>query len=86
MAGRGEALRVASPSSGADAHGAGAPDALILPEYVVVDARLFYHHGRLSLDLSFKNVTNETYFNGNGSSLIFPGEPFSVLGRVAWSF
>jgi outer membrane receptor protein involved in Fe transport len=61
-------------------------NARTLPDYVVVDAGLFYHGGRLSLDLSFKNVMNETYFIGNGSSFIFPGEPFSVLGRVAWSF
>lgn len=61
-------------------------NAVTLPDYVVVDASVFYRRGRLSLDLNFKNVTNETYFNGNGSSFIFPGEPFSVLGRVAWSF
>jgi iron complex outermembrane receptor protein len=64
-------------------------NALTLPDYMVVDASVFYRRGRLSLDLNFKNfknITNEIYFNGNGSSFIFPGEPFSVLGRVAWSF
>jgi iron complex outermembrane receptor protein len=61
-------------------------NAVTLPDYVVVDAAVFYRRGRLSLDLNFKNVTNETYFNGNGSSFIFPGEPFTVLGRVGWSF
>ena len=61
-------------------------NALTLPEYTVVDAAVFYRRGRLSLELNFKNVTNETYFNGNGSSFIFPGEPFRVLGRVGWRF
>ena len=51
-----------------------------------MDASVFYRRGRLSLDLNFKNVTNETYFNGNGSSFIFPGEPFQVFGRIGWSF
>jgi outer membrane receptor protein involved in Fe transport len=52
---------------------------------VVLDAAVFYRRGRLSLDLNFKNLTSETYFNGNGT-FVFPGEPFSVLGRVGWSF
>jgi iron complex outermembrane receptor protein len=61
-------------------------NALTLPDYVVMDAAVFYRRRRLSLDLNFKNMTNETYFNGNDSSFIFPGEPFQVLGRVGWSF
>jgi len=61
-------------------------NAVTLPDYVVVDASVFYRRGRLSLDLNFKNITNETYFNGNGSSFIFPSEPFQVFGRIGWSF
>ena len=38
----------------------------------------------LSVSVNF-NLTDETYFNGNGN-VIFPGEPFSVLGRVALTF
>jgi outer membrane receptor for ferric coprogen and ferric-rhodotorulic acid len=58
---------------------------LTLSDYVVLDAAVFYRRGRLSIDVNFKNLTSETYFNGNGT-FVFPGEPFSVLGRVGWSF
>ena len=58
-------------------------NAVTLPDYVVVDAAVFYRRGRLSLDLNFKNVTNETYFNGNGSSFIFPGSPSRCSGGWA---
>ena len=58
---------------------------LTLPDYVVLDASVFYRRGPLSLSVNFKNLTDETYFNGNGN-FIFPGEPFSVLGRVALTF
>jgi iron complex outermembrane receptor protein len=57
-----------------------------LDDYVVLDASVFYRRGRLSVDLNFKNLTNETYFKGNSSGFLFPGGPFTVLGRVAWSF
>jgi len=60
-------------------------NSVTLSDYVVLDAELFYRRGRLSVDLNFKNVTDETYFNGNGT-FNSSGEPFSVLGRVAWSF
>lgn len=63
----------------------GPSNSLTPPDDAVLDAALSYRRGRLCLDLNFKNLTDERYFNGNGI-VVYPAEPFSVLRRVAWSF
>jgi iron complex outermembrane recepter protein len=58
---------------------------LELPDYVVLDASLFYRWGPLAAQVNFKNLTDKEYFTGN-TRFVQPGEPFSVLGQLTWNF
>jgi iron complex outermembrane receptor protein len=60
-------------------------NSLELPDYVVLDASVFYRWGPLGAQLNFKNLTDKTYFTGN-SRFVQPGEPFTVLGQLTWNF
>jgi len=53
-----------------------------LPDYVVLDASVFYRWGPLTAQINLKNLTNTTYFTGNFRSQIQPGEPLTVLGQL----
>jgi iron complex outermembrane receptor protein len=58
---------------------------LELPDYVVLDASLFYRRGPFGAQVNFKNLTDKAYFTGN-SRFVTPGEPFTVLGQLTWNF
>jgi catecholate siderophore receptor len=52
--------------------------------YALVDARVSWERGPLSLSLNFKNLTDREYeTRGNGGASVLPGEPFAVSARLA---
>jgi iron complex outermembrane recepter protein len=61
------------------------PNTFKIPEYLRVDASLFYKRDRWRIGLNFKNLFNERYYESQGFYLR-PGEPFTVLGTVSVEF
>lgn len=58
-----------------------------LPEYVRVDAALFYERENFRAQVNFNNVTDERYFSGSYNNVyVLPGAPFNVSASVAWKF
>ena len=58
-----------------------------LPSYVRTDAAVFYRRGRLRASLNFQNLFDvEYYVSARNDVRVIPGQPFTVLGRIAWEF
>ena len=57
---------------------------LELPHYTVLDASVFYRWKQLTAQVNFKNITDKAHYTGN-STMVLPGEPFSVLGQLTWN-
>lgn len=58
-----------------------------LDAYARVDAAVYYQagpHARLSLNV--KNVLDEEYYNTAAGNFVYPGEPLTLLGTVAFDF
>lgn len=56
-----------------------------LPDYVRTDATIFYNRDRWNLALNFQNLFDQDYYTNQGS-VIYPGNPFTVLGSVSVKF
>lgn len=62
-------------------------NALELPAYALVDARVAYRRGPARLSVNLKNLTDHEYFTrGNGGASLLPGEPFAAYARIELSF
>jgi iron complex outermembrane receptor protein len=58
-----------------------------LPSYLRTDAAIFYNRGRFRASLNFNNLFDVNYFEAAYSDLqVFPAEPFTVQGTLAWEF
>jgi iron complex outermembrane recepter protein len=59
----------------------------VLPNYFRTDAAIFYERDRFRAALNFSNLFDEEYFvNSNAAFPVYPGEPFTVQGTLAWEF
>jgi iron complex outermembrane recepter protein len=61
------------------------PNSFQLPDYIRTDATIFYHRDRWNLALNFKNLFDRDYYTNQGS-VIYLGDPFTVLGSVSVEF
>ncbi|MEH1786579.1 MAG: TonB-dependent siderophore receptor [Nostoc sp.] len=59
---------------------------LTLPSYVTTDAALYYRANKLQLGLNFKNIFDTVYYQSGDTSLVYPGDPFSVEATVKYQF
>lgn len=57
-----------------------------LPSYLRTDAAIFYRRDRFRVALNVKNLFNVDYFEAFRVGGVFPGEPFTVQGRISWTF
>ncbi|MGD1950160.1 MAG: TonB-dependent siderophore receptor [Leptolyngbyaceae cyanobacterium] len=63
------------------------PNDVVLPSYVRGDASIFYNRDNWQAQLSFQNLFNTDYFESTqNTGLIFPGAPFTVVGRISVRF
>ncbi|MEH2168736.1 MAG: TonB-dependent siderophore receptor [Nostoc sp.] len=60
---------------------------LILPSYFRTDAALFYKQDNWRVGLNFKNLFDINYYvETQGRDVVYPGEPFTVIGSVSFTF
>lgn len=58
-----------------------------LPPYALVDAALYYTHGRFTAQLNVNNLLDRDYFSGAYNSIyVLPGTPRTIRGSVGWNF
>jgi iron complex outermembrane receptor protein len=58
-----------------------------LPGYTRTDAVIFYNRDRFRAALNFRNLFNTDYFiSAQSRARVFPGEPLTVVGSLAWEF
>ncbi|MEH1835221.1 MAG: TonB-dependent siderophore receptor [Nostoc sp.] len=58
-----------------------------LPSYVRTDAAIYYRRDNWRVGLNIKNLFDVYYFeSSSGTTGVFPGAPFTVLGTVSWQF
>ena len=63
------------------------PNDVVLPSYVRGDASVFYKRDDWQFQLNFQNLFDTNYFeSAQNTNLIFPGTPFTVVGRVSYQF
>ena len=63
------------------------PNDVVLPSYVRGDASIFYNRDNWRVQLNFQNLFNTDYFESTqNTGLIFPDEPFTVVGRISARF
>lgn len=54
-----------------------------IPDYVRLDASVFYRHKRYELQVNINNLTDRRYFSGVLSrNLVYPGEPLNVIATL----
>ncbi|MEH2177847.1 TonB-dependent receptor plug domain-containing protein [Nostoc sp.] len=59
----------------------------ILPSYFRTDAALFYKQDNWRVGLNFKNLFDINYYvETQGREVVYPGEPFTVIGSVSFTF
>ncbi|WP_017652819.1 TonB-dependent siderophore receptor [Fortiea contorta] len=59
----------------------------ILPSYFRTDASLFYKQDNWRIGLNVKNIFDITYYvETQGRNIVYPGEPFTVIGSVSFTF
>ncbi|MEH2263860.1 TonB-dependent siderophore receptor [Nostoc sp.] len=59
----------------------------ILPSYFRTDAALFYKQDKWRFGLNFKNLFDVNYYvETQGREVVYPGEPFTVIGSVSFTF
>lgn len=67
-------------------------DSVTLPAFTVVNAVVYYRHGRWEARLNVNNVLNHRYFitAGEGTDYtgqtVMPGAPLNVAGSIVWRF
>ena len=60
---------------------------LILPSYFRTDAALFYKQDNWRVGLNFKNLFDINYYlETQGRDIVYPGDPFTVIGSVSFTF
>jgi iron complex outermembrane recepter protein len=58
-----------------------------LPSYFRTDAAIFYKRGRFRIALNVSNLFNVDYFeSAYGNLSVYPGQPFTVQGKISWEF
>ncbi|GAB4384555.1 MAG: TonB-dependent siderophore receptor [Elainellaceae cyanobacterium] len=58
-----------------------------LPSYLRTDVAIFYKREQLRLALNFRNLFDIEYFDSANNRLnVFPGDPLTVVGSIAWAF
>ncbi|MEH1840122.1 MAG: TonB-dependent siderophore receptor [Nostoc sp.] len=58
-----------------------------LPSYVRTDAAIYYRRDNWRVGLNIKNLFDVYYFeSSSGTTGVFPGAPFTVLGTISWQF
>ena len=63
------------------------PNDFVLPSYVRADASLFYERNNWRAQLNFRNLFDKEYLeSAQNTNAIYPGAPFTVLGRVSVEF
>lgn len=63
------------------------PNNFVLPSYVRADASIFYKRDNWQVQLNFQNLFDTNYFESSqNTSLIYPGAPFTVIGKVSVQF
>ncbi|MEM1256755.1 MAG: TonB-dependent siderophore receptor [Cyanobacteria bacterium P01_H01_bin.21] len=63
------------------------PNDVVLPSYVRGDASIFYNRDNWQAQLNFQNLFNTDYFESTqNTGLIFPGAPFTIVGRISVRF
>jgi iron complex outermembrane receptor protein len=59
----------------------------VIPSYFRTDAAIFYNRDRLRIALNFRNLFDVNYFElGSSSTRVNYGQPFTLLGNIAWRF
>jgi iron complex outermembrane recepter protein len=62
-------------------------NSFILPSYFRTDAAIFYKRERFRIALNVSNLFNVEYFvNSNAAFPVYPGQPFTVQGKISWEF
>ncbi|MEH2290678.1 TonB-dependent siderophore receptor [Nostoc sp.] len=60
---------------------------LILPSYFRTDAALFYKQDNWRVGLNIKNLFDINYYlETQGRDVVYPGDPFTVIGSVSFTF
>ncbi|MEH2381419.1 MAG: TonB-dependent siderophore receptor [Nostoc sp.] len=60
---------------------------LTLPSYFRTDAALFYKQDNWRVGLNFKNLFDVNYYvETQGRNVVYPGDPFTVIGSVSFTF
>ena len=60
---------------------------LVMPSYVRGDASVFYSRDNWQAQLNFQNLFNTAYFDSTqNTGLLFPGEPFTIVGGISARF
>ncbi|MGD1936995.1 MAG: TonB-dependent siderophore receptor [Cyanophyceae cyanobacterium] len=63
------------------------PNDFVLPSYVRADASIFYKRNNWQAQINFQNLFDTNYLESSQSIVgVFPGAPFSVVGRVSVRF
>jgi iron complex outermembrane recepter protein len=58
-----------------------------VPSYLRTDAAIFYNRGQFRASLNFNNLFNVDYFEAAYDEFtVYPAEPFTVQGTLAWDF
>lgn len=58
-----------------------------IPPYTLVEAALYYQHGRFTAQLNVKNLFDRTYYSGAYNALyVLPGTPRTLQGSIGWNF
>ncbi|MBW4646859.1 MAG: TonB-dependent siderophore receptor [Goleter apudmare HA4340-LM2] len=59
----------------------------ILPSYFRTDASVFYKQDNWRVGLNVRNLFDITYYvETQGRTIVYPGEPFTVIGSVSFTF
>ncbi|MGD1936601.1 MAG: TonB-dependent siderophore receptor [Cyanophyceae cyanobacterium] len=63
------------------------PNDFVLPSYVRGDASIFYNRDNWRVQLNFQNLFDTDYLESTqNTGLLFPGAPFTVVGKISVRF
>lgn len=61
-------------------------NSFVVPSYTRTDASIFYNREKFRVALNFRNLFDVDYFNAQSDLRVRPGEPFTVIGSVSFTF
>ncbi|NJP09959.1 MAG: TonB-dependent receptor [Leptolyngbyaceae cyanobacterium RU_5_1] len=63
------------------------PPGFKLPSYIRTDAAIYYRRNNWRIGLNIKNLFDKTYYDTfQGSDIVYPGAPFTVVGSFSVQF